>query len=303
MRRKSPVGRLADRLRLIPPEGAWAAMAVLSAIMAWANIQFPSAGLAPFYLPVLCGACWILGFRKGLIMALVAATLGAIASQSQTASLPPLALATRVAIWSATCLAIARLVSSFRDAFDEQHHLAVRDRMTGALNGEIFQEQLIEILSRARRSNETLLLMVLDLDDFRELNNRYGHPAGDAVLRLLAGAARQLLAQDEMFGRLGGDEFALLLRVSGPMDAPARARRVYASLSAALDETPYPATCSIGAVIVPPDAIGDYASLMNAVDGTMYVAKRGGKNMIEIITLNAPPGPKLRHAARLRARA
>ena len=84
--------------------------------------------------------------------------------------------------------------------------LAVRDRMTDALNKETFRERVIHRLDLAVPARQSFLLAILDLDDFKGLNNRHGHVAGDEVLRTFAQGARGIIRREDDFGRIGGDE-------------------------------------------------------------------------------------------------
>ncbi|MFC3216353.1 GGDEF domain-containing protein [Novosphingobium panipatense] len=103
---------------------------------------------------------------------------------------------------------VAAIVLSFRRSFDREHHLAARDRMTDALNKETFRERVIHRLDLAVPARQSFLLAILDLDDFKGINNRHGHVAGDEVLRAFAQGARKAIRREDDFGRIGGDEFA-----------------------------------------------------------------------------------------------
>lgn len=89
--------------------------------------------------------------------------------------------------------------------------LAAHDSMTGCLNRGAFDAVMANTLERARRTASPVSLMVLDLDDFKHINDTHGHPAGDAVLSAFAQAVRSRLRAADAFGRLGGDEFGVLL--------------------------------------------------------------------------------------------
>jgi diguanylate cyclase (GGDEF)-like protein len=276
-----PVGRLAQALESMSRESAWVAIVATTALLTWANSRFPDAGLAPLYIPAICAACWSLGERAGYFVALVCA-VSAIMPHLPMSDSSPLALAVRTTVRVGTYLFVAATIASFRRSFDRQRHLALRDRMTGALNGETFHSYLEETLDAAREDQGILLLAILDLDDFKAINNQHGHAAGDTVLRTFARGARELVRRDDAFGRIGGDEFVLLLRVR-PSDAgESFARTLHGRVSVVLATGEYPVTCSMGALIIQPDNGQNAASLMNAVDQIMYRAKRGGKNAVEI---------------------
>ena len=200
-----------------------------------------------------------------------------------------LALAVRVAVCLATFLFVAAIIASFRRSFDREHYLALRDRMTGALNKEIFHQHARAALDTAARSGQTLLLAILDLDDFKAVNNAYGHAGGDAVLRAFAQGAAEIIRREDDFGRVGGDEFAFLLPVHSAEEGHQLAARLHARLSAVLAAAVHPVTCSMGALVIPPDVPRDEATMMHAVDQLMYVVKNAGKNAVEIGEAGAPP--------------
>lgn len=276
-----PVGRLAEALEAMPRERAWLFVVSATAALSFADSRFPDAGLAPLYIPIICAACWALGERAGYFVALICAFTAVMPHIGVPAS-SATALAVRVTVRIGTYLFVAGAIMSFRRAFDRQQHLAHVDRMTGALDNENFHLRLTGALHAARQSRETLLLAILDLDDFKAVNNRYGHAAGDRVLRTFARGAAQMVRRQDVFGRIGGDEFALLLRVH-PADAgESFARILHERVSAVLAASERPVTCSMGALVIPPHVERDAPTLMNAVDQIMYEAKRSGKNAIHI---------------------
>lgn len=276
-----PVGRIADHLHSLPRERAWFAVLVAVAALAVADAHFRGIGLAPLYIPIVCAACWALG-RSGYLVALVAAFLVVVPHFAEPSRLPIAVLGVRMAVRAATYLFVAAIVLSFRQSFEREHHLAVRDRMTGALNKEMFRERAIHRLDSADVARQSLLLAILDLDDFKGVNNRHGHVAGDAVLRAFARGAREIIRREDDFGRIGGDEFAFLIPVHSAEEGVRFARALHERLSLVLAGTLHPVTCSMGALVIAPDAPRDEPSLMHAVDQLMYAVKRAGKNAVEI---------------------
>ncbi|GGO99999.1 GGDEF domain-containing protein [Stakelama pacifica] len=277
-----PVGRLADRLHSMPRERAWFAILLSVTALALADAHFPRIGLAPFYIPIVCAACWALGSRAGYLVAVVAAVLAVVPHLAELPRLSPALLGARMAVRAVTYVFLAAIVLSFRRSFDREHHLAARDRMTDALNKETFRERVIHRLDLAVPARQSFLLAILDLDDFKGLNNRHGHVAGDEVLRTFAQGARGIIRREDDFGRIGGDEFAFLLPVHSAEEGVYFARSLHKRLSSVLVGTPHPVTCSMGALLIPPDTPRDEPSLMHAVDQLMYAVKRAGKNAVEI---------------------
>ena len=215
-------------------------------------------------------------------MAIVAAVLAVVPHVAELPRLSPALLGARMAVRAVTYVIVAAIVLSFRRSFDREHHLAARDRMTDALNKETFRERVIHRLDLAVPARQSFLLAILDLDDFKGINNRHGHVAGDEVLRAFAQGARGIVRWEDDFGRIGGDEFAFLLPVHSAQEGVYFARVLHKRLSSVLAGTPHPVTCSMGALLIQPDTPRDEPSLMHAVDQLMYAVKRAGKNAVEI---------------------
>ena len=187
-----PVGCLADRLHALPRERAWFAILLSVTALALADAHFPRIGLAPLYIPIVC-ACWALGSRAGYLVAIVAAVLTVVPHLAELPRLSPALLGARMAVRAVTYVFVAAIVLSFRRSFDREHHLAARDRMTDALNKETFRERVIHRLDLAVPARQSFLLAILDLDDFKGINNRHGHVAGDEVLRAFAQGTRETM--------------------------------------------------------------------------------------------------------------
>jgi diguanylate cyclase (GGDEF)-like protein len=282
-----PVGRLAGFLEALSREQVWLAIVIATAGIALVDHAVPVVGFAPLYMPVICGACWGLGARAGHFVAIIAAFLAAVpALQSDV---EPEILAARVAIRIATFLFIAATIISFRRSYDRELFLAHRDRMTGTLNKEVFHRRCARAIDDAGHTGQILLLAILDLDDFKAVNSTEGHRAGDEVLRKFARGVSSIMRREDLIGRIGGDEFALLVRVPSIGEGQGFAREVHARLSAMLVESPYPVTCSMGAVLIPSHAPRNADELLHLADQAMYRAKRIGKNAVEIVRAEEPP--------------
>jgi diguanylate cyclase (GGDEF)-like protein len=145
------------------------------------------------------------------------------------------------------------------------------DALTGLLNHTAFQEQLASELAAAAETQRPLALIALDVDRFKDVNDRFGHHAGDDALRRVAGALRSVVRPDDVCGRLGGDEFMLALPGAGPFAAERVADRLRLALSVA------EVTVSAG-IAVFPDHATDRDELMRLADSAMYVSKQRGRD-------------------------
>ncbi|NVZ81027.1 diguanylate cyclase [Pseudomonas yamanorum] len=166
-------------------------------------------------------------------------------------------------------------------------HQASHDSLTGLPNRAFFEGRLIRALRSAAKLNEKVAVLFLDSDRFKDINDNFGHAAGDAVLVAVAARVRAQLREDDLVARLGGDEFAILL---SPLHKLEDAQRIADKIIASMD-TPIPlpgdtqvlTSLSIG-IAVYPDHGATPGTLLNAADAAMYQAKRlsqGGQQTAE----------------------
>ncbi|MCY1346255.1 diguanylate cyclase (GGDEF) domain protein [compost metagenome] len=155
--------------------------------------------------------------------------------------------------------------------------MAYRDPLTGLGNRKAFDEQLRGALDAAQRDQAPLTLMFIDLDHFKEVNDRFGHDIGDALLVSIAERLRQSLRQPDRFYRIGGDEFIMLLPGTGHEAAEKLARRLLFALASPIELKGARidfVTPSIGIALFPEHADTPEA-LIKAADSAMYRAKQG----------------------------
>jgi diguanylate cyclase (GGDEF)-like protein len=159
---------------------------------------------------------------------------------------------------------------------------ALVDGLTGLANRRHCEEELETELARAERLGGPTALVLADLDDFKAVNDRYGHPAGDAVLCAFAELLRESVREIDTAGRFGGEEFMLLLPGTDAAGAAHVAERVRAALAERVIVTPGGAairiTASFGVATSPPSASA--GELITAADTALYGAKNAGKNQV-----------------------
>ncbi|ETI62755.1 diguanylate cyclase [Sphingobium sp. C100] len=287
-----PVGRLANRLETLSREGTWWMILIAMAALTVTDRQRPELGIVPLYIPIICAAAWKLGERAGYFVALIAALMATLVYFDGTPGLSGPVMTVRVAFRVITYLFIAAIITSFRRSYDRELFHAHQDRMTGALNKEVFHQRCAKAIEDAGHAGQTLLLVILDLDDFKAVNSRQGHLIGDEVLRSFAKGASTIMRREDLIGRIGGDdEFALLVRVPSVGEGHDFALEIHARLSAVLGGIPYPVTCSMGALLIPPEAPRDITELLHAADQAMYRAKKAGKNAIFVGRADVPGMP------------
>lgn len=171
-------------------------------------------------------------------------------------------------------------VTRERQTAEQLIYLAERDSLTGLYNRHRFQEELGRMLVDSDRRNNPGALLFFDLDEFKYINDTFGHRAGDAMLIRVAGEVSTLVRRNEVFSRLGGDEFAILLPEADQREVAQLAERVVRAIS----QIPFRfegqnirLTVSLGIAMYPEHADNAEALIAHA-DAAMYQAKEAGKN-------------------------
>ena len=169
-------------------------------------------------------------------------------------------------------------------SMDEIRTMSVTDSLTGLYNRRHFTKMLELELDRAKRNEYTLNLVLMDIDNFKEVNDTYGHPAGDDFLIKVAASLKKSLrrANDVIF-RLGGDEFAAILTNISIKEANFICNEIQHQLKE--DMAKDKGTVSIGVISIPPNHTSDFKYLISSADKALYQAKKEGKNRVVISTL------------------
>jgi diguanylate cyclase (GGDEF)-like protein len=156
----------------------------------------------------------------------------------------------------------------------------MHDELTGLPNRRLLRERLESALARARRHQASLALLFIDLDRFKQVNDRHGHACGDRLLQQVAARIGATVRDTDMVARMGGDEFVVLIEdIASPADAEAVGCKIHAALALPFDlgnGIRQPIAASIGSAHFPEDADA-IDSLLDAADTAMYVAKARGK--------------------------
>ncbi|BAQ77409.1 MULTISPECIES: putative bifunctional diguanylate cyclase/phosphodiesterase [Pseudomonas] len=169
-------------------------------------------------------------------------------------------------------------MSEVRHLHQQLEYQAVTDPLTGLLNRRGFYQTVENILLRSDRPGKTLVLLYLDLDGFKRVNDSLGHDAGDRVLRWVSEQLKECLHSFDILGRMGGDEFTALLELSFPEQAAKVAEKLIErlSISQQIDGLEVVLGASIGIAIYP-DCGSNLDGLLRAADIAMYEAKRAGR--------------------------
>lgn len=164
------------------------------------------------------------------------------------------------------------------------------DGLTGLSNRANWEEMAQQEFLRARRTRRHSALLLVDIDDFKKINDRWGHPVGDLVIRRIAGLMRQNLREVDTPGRFGGDEFGAVLVEVNPPDIRVPAERLRRRVEEErFEEAPgLHVTVSVGAAVYDP-AFADLDAWLRQADGALYDAKAAGRNRIAV---RAPAGTR-----------
>ncbi|MGA2529032.1 MAG: EAL domain-containing protein [Acidimicrobiales bacterium] len=185
-------------------------------------------------------------------------------------------------------------ITERRDLEEQLRHQALHDPLTGLPNRALVLDRAEQMLATARRSHSSVSLLFIDLDNFKEVNDGFGHATGDELLAAVAGRLRKVTRDADTVGRLGGDEFVVLVENGAFSDASELlAERVQNVLHPPfrLDEREYLVSASIGVATA---CDGSAENLLQEADLAMYKAKSSGKNCCVSFR------PRMRHAAHAR---
>lgn len=173
---------------------------------------------------------------------------------------------------------LSRYHRELEDANEQLRKLAVTDLLTGLKNRRAFEERLVMEFSMARRRKRELAVLLMDVDNFKQINDRFGHAAGDDVLRKLGALLQTTVRLPDLPARYGGEEFVILLPESGEESALGLARRIMEKVAAEQwnDER---MTVSIGMAAMN-ESLVNGLQLVALADEALYAAKRAGKNRV-----------------------
>jgi len=179
-------------------------------------------------------------------------------------------------------LVVAYVVSmqaALRRLLRREKELSGTDHLTGVMNRRVFGERVTEEIVRSERYGRPFSLAYMDLDNFKALNDMFGHTAGDRLLRTVATTLKSNLRSSDILARLGGDEFGVLLPETGAVSAASVLRKAQEKVGEALGKGECEVTLSIGLLTCekPPET---YDQILKIADTLMYSAKKEGKNRV-----------------------
>jgi diguanylate cyclase (GGDEF)-like protein len=237
-----------------------------------------------FYLVPIALATLALGRRAGLIMSFASALtmLAAEIAAGHNYS-HPFVYVLNTLIRTLFCGVVAYLIGELQKSRKEEQLAARTDFTTGAINARYFNELLQMEISRIRRYPHPITLVYMDVDNFKLVNDLFGHKIGDEVLRCIVSELKSQMRSTDTIARLGGDEFVLLLPSTRQAEARLVVCKVYANLLEIMRQRNWPVTFSMGAVTC---EFSPYSAeqLINIADEVMYEVKNSTKNDIRFRT-------------------
>ncbi|MCK6684260.1 MAG: EAL domain-containing protein [Thermoanaerobaculia bacterium] len=181
-------------------------------------------------------------------------------------------------------VAIKQDVTTRRKDEERIRYLALHDPLTELPNRRALEERLERMISECSRGSRSGILMLIDLDNFKIINDTLGHPAGDRILVEFTRLLRSVLRPGDQLGRLGGDEFVVLLEGSGPEAGRATGERLRQAVDAhrfRVEGRIYDLTISVG--MVPIDGRMDSSSILSLADSALYISKDRGRNQVTFL--------------------
>ncbi|MCA1630315.1 MAG: diguanylate cyclase [Acidobacteria bacterium] len=251
----------------------------------------PDFSFVLFYLLPISFVAWLVGRRAGFLVALACAAGYFLTEFFSTHfdGREHLTVFNALARLGAF-LFVVYFIAALRRSHEHERELARTDELTGATNRRSFFEAAQSEINRARRHRHPFTVAYIDVDNFKELNDRGGHAAGDALLREVTRAIKANVREIDMVARLGGDEFVVLL----PETDEAASRAVVSRVRKCLDDLAarrgWQVTFSIGVVTwtTPPRTVD---TMIRQADDTMYEVKNTGKNRVAHHTVSGEPAP------------
>ena len=241
----------------------------------------PDFSFVVFYLLPVFLVTWFAGRRAGITISLMSGIAWFLADvltmvEGTHPSIPYLNLASKLGFF----LLVNYTVSSLRTALERERDMARTDYLTQVANSRYFSDIASQEIKRAGRYQHPFTVAYLDIDDFKRINDRWGHSTGDELLALVADTIRTNIRSTDAVARLGGDEFVLLLPETGYTAAAVVMQKVHLSLLSAMEQKAWPVTFSIGVVTfrTPPDSVD---GMLKVADAFMYSVKHAGKNGIK----------------------
>lgn len=245
------------------------------------HLMGPELFTSIFYLIPIFLVTWFTERWVGIMISIVSALTWLLAdfTSGHTYSHPSIPY-WNMSVRLGTFLVITFLLSALKRALENEKELARTDSLTGIANRRYLIELASAEINRAGRYRHPFTVVHIDLDNFKTVNDRFGHNVGDALLRLVVSTIRNSIRATDIVARFGGDEFIILLPETGPESAGVITDKIQKISLDLLQKNQWPVTLSLGVAtfIQPPSTVDE---MLKISDGLMYAAKNNGKNKIK----------------------
>ena len=238
-------------------------------------------GFSVFYVLPIALVTWYTNSYFGF----AASVLSALAWAAADLATGHVYSSTLIPVWNALIrvlffVLITMLLAALRQALRREAELARIDYLTGAYNSRFFYELTQMELQRFQRYRRPFTMAYIDLDNFKTVNDQFGHSIGDQVLRMVVSTIKSHIRRTDILSRLGGDEFALLLPETGQESARIVLSSIQISMLEKMQDNRWPVTFSIGVITcqVAPSTIDE---IVKIADELMYQVKGEGKNAVK----------------------
>jgi diguanylate cyclase (GGDEF)-like protein len=240
-----------------------------------------SISMAFFYLLPVSFVTWFVGKKSGMLLALLSSSTWLLANYQPALNLTSFPRH----CWNGFStfgffIVVVLLLAKLKFSLEHAHALSWTDYLTGTFNGRAFNEIVTHEILRQRRNGHSLTLAYLDLDNFKAVNDTFGHNVGDELLQLAAMTMTASLRRTDRIARLGGDEFAILLPETDIHAANIAISKVQQNLLAKMEEKGWPVTSSIG-VLTCEAPVQTPTEMLTMADKLMYGVKKAGKNALK----------------------
>ena len=237
-----------------------------------------------FYLLPISIVTWLAGRRLGIVMSLVSAVVWLVSDVTAGHSyLYPFIYAWNTLMRLGFFVVVVFLLSALKSALEREKEIANKDYLTGAVNSRFFYNLLQMEINRSQRYKNPFTLAYIDLDNFKIVNDKLGHTAGDQVLLFVVNQIKNNLRKTDVVARLGGDELALLLPETKQESAQVVLSKIQRHILTGMQQNNWPVTLSIG-VLTCIEAPHSTDEAIRIVDDLMYSVKRSSKNGIKYAT-------------------
>ncbi len=278
--------RQLDRLKSVP---LWVVLAValcLAAIVGFVDYAVGDAfDLSLLYVPVIAAVCWVVNLRAAVMFAVLCSLIWLIDDLvAAEMARPGINKYWESAVRFLLFVAFAVVLAQLQKALQRESELARSDSLTGLANVRSFVEQAEHASAESRRVNKPITVIFMDCDHFKQVNDEYGHPQGDALLQQVAQTIRGGLRRGDVAARMGGDEFAILCPDTDEALAQKIGERIKTDLDARMRAGGWPVTFSIGVATfaTAPESVAD---LMRESDNLMYAVKHATRDGLQFKTV------------------